>query len=257
MDAHNLQPIKFDSVADLYDSFVNADFDIPFWTEEAAHSGGSVLELACGTGRVSLPLLTAGVRLTCVDYAPGMLVQLNHKLIKRRLACPIFCQDIAALALPELFDLIIYPFHSFSEILDPERQREALRRIRAHLTAEGRFICTLHNPAVRIASLDGVSRRIGERQLDNGDTLIVTAAISDDSAAHAASGEQIYERLSPELCVMDRRTLAINFYVFDRSEFEALIGDAGFEVEEFYGGYDRHAFESATSPFMIWKLRSR
>ena len=61
------KPIDFDSVAVLYDIYVRTDFDIPFWLREAKTVAGKVLELTCGTGRVSLPLLRAGVDLTCVD----------------------------------------------------------------------------------------------------------------------------------------------------------------------------------------------
>jgi SAM-dependent methyltransferase len=52
---------------------------IPFWRDEARSVPGKVLELTCGTGRVSIPLLKAGVHLTCLDYSPGMLAQRGKK----------------------------------------------------------------------------------------------------------------------------------------------------------------------------------
>jgi hypothetical protein len=59
--------IDFDRVADLYDVYVRFSDDIPFFLEACANAGGTVLELMCGTGRLSLPLIEAGVALTCVD----------------------------------------------------------------------------------------------------------------------------------------------------------------------------------------------
>ncbi len=257
MNRRTPEPIRFDRVADIYDNYVNIDFDIPFWLQEARAVRGKVLELACGTGRVSLPLLSAGVDLSCVDYSPGMLAQFRKKLEARQFSCPIYCQDIAALTLTDRFELIFIPFHSFSEILDKQKQRDALLRIHSHLTAQGTFICTLQNPPVRTASMDGKSHRVGEFGMQNGRKLFVTSTLTFDPAAHLASGEQLYEQFSQDNRLIDRRRLDVNFHLFSRTEFEALVDEAGFVTQAFYGDYDRHPFEQETSPFMIWKLINR
>ncbi len=56
-------------VANLYDIYVPATFDFDFFINETTKSKGEVLELMSGTGRVSIPLLEAGVKLTCVDLS--------------------------------------------------------------------------------------------------------------------------------------------------------------------------------------------
>jgi hypothetical protein len=56
--------INYDSIAALYDAYVQNDYDVAFFKEEASRVTGSVLELASGTGRLSLPLIEAGVDLT-------------------------------------------------------------------------------------------------------------------------------------------------------------------------------------------------
>ena len=249
------QSIQFDSVADLYDLYVRTDFDIPFWLDQTRSISGKVLELTCGTGRVSIPLLKAGVNLSCVDYAPEMLAQFRKKLAEQGLTCPVYCQDVVHLNIPDRFDLIFIPFHSFSEITQRQRQRLALTRIHSHLTSQGRFVCTLQNPVVRTSSIDGTERLIGEFPLPDGGILRVSARMTFDPSTHVASGEQVYEQLSPEKVCLDRRVLEVNFYLFDKHEFESLLADTGFSVEALYGDYDRHPFEDATSPFMIWNLR--
>jgi ubiquinone/menaquinone biosynthesis C-methylase UbiE len=70
-------PIDYDCVADIYDLYVTSDLDIGFYLEEATKVQGKVLELMCGTGRVSISLLEAGVDLTCVDASKGMLARLQ------------------------------------------------------------------------------------------------------------------------------------------------------------------------------------
>lgn len=254
MNSHSLQPIDFDSVADLYDSYVRTDFDMPFWLLEAKSISGKVLELACGTGRVSLHLLKAGIDLSCVDYAPQMLAQFHRKLQESRLSCSSHCQDMAELNLSDRFDLIIIPFHSFSEIVDRRKQKLALRQIRAHLTEHGTFICTLQNPAVRTATMDGKTRPIGEFPMHDGNTLSMSTRLNFDAASGIASGEQIYERFSSDKVLLDRRSLEIHFHLFSKSEFEELLSECGFIVKTLYGDYERRPFQESTSPFLIWKV---
>jgi len=87
--------IDFDLVADLYDAYVPVDFDIPFY-KKFCKGYGKILELMCGTGRVSLPLLLEGHNLTCVDYSQGMLDIFRSKL-PEGLQAKMLCQENGAL----------------------------------------------------------------------------------------------------------------------------------------------------------------
>lgn len=71
---------NYDYVADLYDVYVPATFDIDFFLKETGQTSGEVLELMSGTGRVSIPLLEAGVKLTCVDLSARSNEILEKKL---------------------------------------------------------------------------------------------------------------------------------------------------------------------------------
>ena len=68
--------MDYSRVAELYDAYVTTDFDVAFFLTEA-HGAKHVLELMSGTGRLSLPLIRAGARLTCVDNSPEMLAILR------------------------------------------------------------------------------------------------------------------------------------------------------------------------------------
>ncbi len=245
------EPIEFDQVADIYDLYVKADFDIPFWLEEAGSVSGKVLELTCGTGRVSIPLLKAGVDLTCVDYAGRMLEQLRRKLAASNLSCNVYCQDLTKLRLDGRFDLIFIPFHSFSEVLRREHHKDALARIHEHLNPGGRFVCSLHNPIIRINSMGGLPAA-STFPLPDGRTLVMRSTVRYDPETQIASGEQRYEWLSGAE-VVDRRSLGISFYLFRAAEFRELAEKAGFGLDAVYGNYDRTPFEEKSSPYMIWK----
>ncbi len=86
--------IDYDRVANVYDLYVTSDLDIGFYVEEAAKVRGKVIELMCGTGRVSIPLLEAGVDLTCVDASEGMLERLQERLRARDLEARVVQADV-------------------------------------------------------------------------------------------------------------------------------------------------------------------
>lgn len=249
------QHIHYDSVADIYDSYVTGDFDVPFWVSEARSVNGKVLELMCGTGRISIPLLRAGIDLTCVDYAPEMLSRFRRKLDVNHLTCQLLCQDVAELSLPDRFDLIIIPFHSFSELTSEGKRRSALCRIREHLTDRGLFICTLQNPVVRMTTMDGTTRLIGEFSLPCDEKLVVQSRLSFDSSSQLAEGIQVYDRYTSDGRVLDHRILEMRFSLISRHQFEVLARETGFEVITVYGDYSRSPFEAQSSPFIIVQLR--
>jgi ubiquinone/menaquinone biosynthesis C-methylase UbiE len=98
--------MNYDCVAHLYDAYVQTELDIPFFQDEAKKTGGAVLELMCGTGRVSLPLLEAGIDLTCVDSSAAMLDVFRGKLRERELMADLIEADVCNLSVNRQFDLI-------------------------------------------------------------------------------------------------------------------------------------------------------
>ena len=74
--------MNYDLISNYYDKYVNFTLDIPFFIKESTRTKGSVLELMCGTGRVTLPLIEAGVSLSAVDVSRTMLQILKNKLEK-------------------------------------------------------------------------------------------------------------------------------------------------------------------------------
>jgi SAM-dependent methyltransferase len=248
------QTISYDSVAHFYDSYVNTQFDVPFFLAEAKKAEGKVLELACGTGRLSLPLLRAGIDLTCVDYSEEMLAVFRNKLAGSGLSCRVVKQDMAELSLADRFNLIFIPFHSFSELLDRSKHAQSLTNIREHLAESGRFICTLHNPVVRTRSMDGTVKELGRFPSGEDRTLVVSTRFEYDDRSHVVHGCQFYELQDSDGALMEKKELPVSFYLFQRSEFEGLAAAAGFRIVQLFGTYERSAFDEATSPFMIWEL---
>lgn len=247
--------IDFGTVADLYDVYVQWDLDVPFFRQLCAAVSGEVLELMCGTGRLSLPLLESGVRLCSVDYSAEMLDVLRRHLRERGLAADVQEQDVRSLELGRRFELILLPFHSLSEILSAEDRALALASIRRHLTPGGRLVVTLHNPAVQVPRLDGGRRQICDRPIPGKKaTLRVWSTARFRAEEDLGEALQEYEVVHAEGRLVETRELRLRFAVIGREAFEREAAAAGFRVLRFWGDYGGGAFDPERSPAMIWEL---
>jgi ubiquinone/menaquinone biosynthesis C-methylase UbiE len=136
-------------IAELYDSFVNTEFDLDFFISQAHEHEGEILELMAGTGRLTIPIAQAGFRVTALDFSPEMLEILQNKLDAAGLSAQLHQADIRSFSLGKQYKQIWIPFHAFPELTSESDQAKALERIHVHLMDDGVFICTLHNPNVR------------------------------------------------------------------------------------------------------------
>jgi SAM-dependent methyltransferase len=246
--------IDYSQVAELYDAYVQAEIDVSFFLKEAQGSQ-SVLELTSGTGRLSIPLIQAGVPLSCLDNSPEMLAVLQRKLLAKGLSAPVYLMDLCDFSLPDSYDLIIIPFNSFAEISQPDSQRRALTTIRSHLTERGRLICTLHNPAARLKLVDGQIHWRGSYPLpEKAGTLMLSTVENFDANSQLVKGAQFYEIYAPDGVMQMKRFVTIEFYSHTRESFESLAQAQGYTISAFYGDYQRSVFDPEKSPFMIWVL---
>ncbi len=246
--------IDFGFVADIYDDYVNVNFDIPFFKSLCKKYSGEILELMCGTGRVSMPLINEGVRLTCVDYSREMLEVFERKLEDRRV--PLICQDVCELDIDKKFELIFIPFNSITEITDKEKRRKAITGIYEHLSDDGDFFVTLYNPVYRLKSADGNMKCMGSFDLSMNRTLTITFYNSYDQASNLVYGTQFYEIYDHRNRLVDKRFLNISFTPVTREELVDMCTKAGFKLVEIYGDYEFGAFDE-NSKFMNFLFTKR
>ena len=124
--------------------------EIDFWIARARESGGPVLELACGTGRVSWPIARAGIDIVGIDLAPAMLAEAERKRAAETLDVAARVRfvraDMSAFELNQQFALAIIPFRAFQALLSVDQQRAALSCVRRHLKPGGRLIMDIFDP---------------------------------------------------------------------------------------------------------------
>ncbi len=241
-------------VAEWYDSYAVSDVDVPFFLE-ACRGYKSVLELMSGTGRLSLPLIRAGISLTCLDGSAEMLAVFKRKLAQEQLSAAIYEMDVCRLSLPDRYDLIFIPFNSFAEISDVAAQRRVLGGIQRHLLPGGSFICTLHNPVMRRKNMDGQRHPRGRFNLPGSTQVLALASLERyDENSSRVSGTQFYEVYDENNKLLIKREVPLQFCLHSRAAFESLACEAGFLPKALFGNYDRSAYEESQSPFMIWIL---
>nr|MBS0020656.1 hypothetical protein [Gammaproteobacteria bacterium] len=138
------------------------------------------------------------------------------------------------------------------EIVGEQRQRQALAAVSACLAPSGRFICTLHNPALRRTQVDGVLRIVGQFPTQDG-ALVVSGF--EQGGHPVVKRLQFFEFFGSDGRLRSKQLLAMEFAFIERDHFESMARDAGWHVLELYGNYDRSPFDAHRSPVMIWVLR--
>jgi len=130
-------PSPYDS-PELYDLlFEPFDFDAAYWLQAAREAGGPVLEVGCGTGRILLRLLEAGLDAEGLDASEPMLLRLRSKAAAKGLRAAAVAGDMRDFSLPRRYALVFCAFNGFAHCETTEDQIRALRCWREHLAPGG------------------------------------------------------------------------------------------------------------------------
>lgn len=220
-----------------YASMSSLGPDIDFYEELAAETGGPVLELGCGTGRVLLPIAGGGLACTGIDSSPAMLAQLSSKPG----AAPVQLveADMASFDLgTQRFGLIYSAFRAFQHLLTVEDQLACLMRVRAHLESGGMFACDVFNPNLERLVQDEESESLELKFQLDGNLIERFARVSRDRAAQVA---QVTMRYVEHRKGGATEETTVNFAMrwFFRFELEHLLFRAGFSSVEMFGNFDR------------------
>jgi SAM-dependent methyltransferase len=259
MDRHdsNPDPTPFDD-AELYDVLLG---DLPYGREYyldlARGVGGPVLDLACGTGRILIPCLQAGVDVEGVDLHPPMLERLRDKAQRLGLDPLLHQADMRQFRLARQFALIMIPFNSFVHTLTTRSQIETLECCRDHLLPGGLLAFDAFFPGLEIISLPDNSRvlELETRHPETGRTIRIYDTRSFDRVAQIQRSLNEVEELDEEGRVLATHRSATSIRWIFKSEMELLLRVAGFARWEIYGDFDRRPLLAETDAMVVeaWK----
>ncbi len=250
---------NYDRIAPFYDvEHARFDEDIDLYMNFAELCGGPLLELACGSGRLLLPLASAGYEITGVDTSTAMLELAHQALEKEGVAarCTLVQQDMCVLQLGKKFHLAFVALGSFGHLVTRKTQQQALAAIRAHLTSSGTFILDISNEDARyMESMGGQILHHGSWQLADGSIVTHFVSPASSHTMHLLELTHFYDVHKQGEAV--RRTVtSTQLYLFERNEAELLLEQAGFAIKNVYGDYDLSRYEH-DSPRMIFVAEVR
>lgn len=208
--------------------------DAAFYAGLAEETGGPVLELGCGTGRVLLPIARRGLRCTGVDPSPQMLRVFRSKELPPTLR--LVQQPMQELSLPERdFRLAFVAFRAFQHLLTVEDQLEALRRVRDHLAPGGLLALDVFEPNLaRLAAVEEPeSPQAPFRHA--GRTVQRLVRIRRD---HATQVTSVWFRYVDVDTGEELGTEPVSMRWVYRYELEHLLVRSGFEPIRWSSGYD-------------------
>jgi SAM-dependent methyltransferase len=235
-----------DAFARLYDlDLVEDPGDLDLYLALGARTGGPILELGCGTGRVAVPLAAAGHEVTAVDIDPLMLERARRRADAAGVTIggriDFVEADMLGLDLPSggSFRLAIIALNSLFLLATRAAQREAFATMARHLARGGLAVVDIWLPdADDLARFDGRLILEYERRDPESQVLVTkVAAAQHDAASGIVNLTSIYEEgdqgTSPARYV---RRDALRLVSAD--ELRDFAESAGLEVETLAGGYD-------------------
>jgi SAM-dependent methyltransferase len=244
---------------DLYD-LENADdpaFDLAFWESVVRERAPRrMLELACGTGRLTLPLARLGVveQLVALDSSAPFLERLRSRLAS---GDPVTVIEGSMQAPPVEgpFDLIAVPFHSLAYLTERADRVACLRAVRSLLADGGRFAFDLVAPRydflAESAALCPPLRVDADHAAPEHGVARFLRSYTDryDAATQTLHSTNRYE-IFYEGGRVEHRITDLDWHIYFPEELELLLDAASLSVVERYGDYDRGPWTAASKRYL-------
>ena len=231
--------------AELYDLLAASNNAIvEFYDEEARKLGGPVLELACGTGRLTIPLAQSGLEVVGIDLHPGMLARARAAAEAAHVQVEFVETDMRDFSLQKRFGLIFVAYNSLLHLLQSEDLAACFTNVARHLTPSGNFILEIVNPSPHWLALPSGERRkigggfhpdLGEITMEQTLDYDRSTQVSHETWFWSAPGQP------------DFRVRSVQMRMIYPQELQLLPRMNGLKVAERYGGYDKRPFEKDSS----------
>jgi SAM-dependent methyltransferase len=231
---------SYDAIARLYDPWSRGVVeDIGFYVDEALAAGGTVVELGVGTGRIAIPTAAAGVHVIGVDSSAGMLEVCAAEARNAGLAdlLDLRLGDLRRPPVDERVALVTCPFRAYLHLSSDEERLEALRAARTLLRPGGRLIFDVFRPSQEdIEETHGrwIEREPGIDERADWNLAAQTLTLSVRGPDGAST---------------------MTLWWVEPARWHSLLAEAGFEVLECYGWFDRRPFTGGEDS--VWIARRK
>ena len=236
---------------DWYDAeYVHIGGDIPYYTQVAQESQGPILELACGTGRLSLPMAKTGAQVHGIDIARTMIERAKQKRgllsaqVAERLSFDV--GDMRTLRVEERYGAVVLAFNTLMHMLEDDDLLAALKTAKLHLLPRGLFYFDIHTPFPELLNRDPKQRHDPQQMIDphTGARFLVTDNNDYNPRTQINTIRFFYQRIDPGGSPLGKELRAeLKLRVLFPRELDLFLSLAGFEVIGDWDDFER------TKPF--------
>jgi SAM-dependent methyltransferase len=245
-------PADATRLAALYDletAALERAADVDWFCGLARRTGGPVLELGCGTGRVAVPIAQDGVQVVGLDWSAAMLERAERRARRAGVNIRWVEGDMRAFSFEGSFALIFIAFNSFL-MLKPDDRWACLARVREHLAPRGRFALDVFqpDPEVIVGKEGGV---VDEwERVDPETNRSVRKFSSSRANVDGVTYRMWYDEISDDGAVRRVEGTTTLHYLY-RREAELLFPEAGFQIESLHGDYDGQPADARSRKLLI------
>ena len=217
--------------------------DVHFYRALAQRVGGPVLELGCGSGRLSIPLARAGLPVLGLDLSQAMLVRLREKLRRVPLAARERIQlargNLHDLPIAGEFSLVVSAFNTLQHVYENRDLTSLFRRVRQVLRPGGLFAFDVLNPDLHWLTRDPQRRWARTRftHPSSGRRLVYTTNHVYDPITQIAMIKLYYEPVDQPSG--RSRTVRLAHRQYFPQELQSLVEHAGLRIVALYGDFSR------------------
>ena len=239
--------------AEFYDQeFASRDHEIPFFLKHAQAANGPVLEVACGTGRITLPIARAGVDITGLDVSSPMLARARRKTEAEKLSITWLHQDCRNIRADQLYALIFSAANAMQHLPDLASANAFLTSARQALRPNGTLILDVFHPDLAKLTLTATTRSHHKSFTDETGSQIRVEAASEYHPASQILAFQLFYLRDSSLIKTKKVTMRCLF----PEELLALCHFNGLDVVNRFGNYNETPF-GPDSPKQILLCRKR
>ena len=225
--------------ANIYDGLNTFLSDLQFYKKWLpTNKDARILELCCGTGRLTIPIAREGYNIYGVDYTPSMLEQAKAKANQVGVGIDFIEADIRALDLQGQFDLIFIPFNSIHHLYGDEDLFKALECVKKHLKDGGLFLLDCFNPNIQyIVENEKEQAIIAEYTTDDGRYVLIKQTMHYEGATQINRIEWHYF-----INGKFHSTQNLDMRLFFPKELDSYLKQTGFNIIHKYGGFEGEMF---------------
>jgi SAM-dependent methyltransferase len=209
---------------------------VEFWQSQARIRGGPILELGCGTGKLSVPLAQAGFSVAGLDNSPALLQFAASKNDDVKW----IEGDMRSFDLDERFALIMLPSNNLGHLHTPEDFESCISSVKRHLQPGGALVIDVFVPNVKLLLRDAEEEYV----LDEYDSPEGQGRVRIMARSHYESMTQIMRTTTIcKVAGQPDRVGSLDLKMYFPRELEALVRCNGLRIAARYGGHAGEAFD--------------